>query len=266
MTTGALIFAFNNEKTDYIKLAAWSAKRIKKFLNIPTAVITDSDDLDQLASFDKVIKTSCETGGTRFFQDYNASVSWHNASRVDAYSLTPWEQTLVLDADYVVNTSNLSVVLDMHKDFLCFKNAKDITGKNDFIGMNTFGKHRYPMHWATVMMFRKSPAVQYIFDCMHMVKNNYAHYRHIYGFPDVNYRNDFALTIALSILSGHTQKIDTIPWPMFTVLPEDSIRFDNDEYVVEYSHDNKTKKINFRNIDVHVMGKSYLEKIIENTS
>ena len=34
MTTGALIFAFNNEKTDYVKMAAWSAERIRHFLNI----------------------------------------------------------------------------------------------------------------------------------------------------------------------------------------------------------------------------------------
>lgn len=52
MTTGALIFAFNNEATDYVSMAAWSAKRIRHYLKIPVAVVTDKPtDLD----FDRVI-------------------------------------------------------------------------------------------------------------------------------------------------------------------------------------------------------------------
>ena len=34
MTTGALIFAFNNEQTDYVKMAQWSAERIRHFLQV----------------------------------------------------------------------------------------------------------------------------------------------------------------------------------------------------------------------------------------
>ena len=41
MTTGALILAFNNEHTDYLAMAAWSADRIRQHLDIPVAVITD---------------------------------------------------------------------------------------------------------------------------------------------------------------------------------------------------------------------------------
>lgn len=266
MNTGALIYAFNNEKTDYVGIAAWNASRIRKYLQIPVAVVTDCKDQSRLKNFDKIISASAATGGSRYFEDLQDTVTWHNAARVDSYALSPWDQTLVVDADYVVNTSDLSVVLKSSKDFLCFKHAIDITGKNDFTGMNTFGRHKFPMYWATVMMFRKTSRVQYIFDCMQMVKNNYSHYKNLYGFPDQNYRNDFALTIALGILSGHTQNIDIIPWPMITVLPEDSVSYENDEYVVRYTQEGKSKRISFRGIDAHVMGKSYLEKIIESTS
>ena len=37
MSTGALIFAFDNENTGYLDLAAWSAERVKRFLKIPVA-------------------------------------------------------------------------------------------------------------------------------------------------------------------------------------------------------------------------------------
>jgi hypothetical protein len=48
MTTGALIFAFNNEQTDYVAMAGWSAERIRRHLKIPTAIITDADPTDPI--------------------------------------------------------------------------------------------------------------------------------------------------------------------------------------------------------------------------
>ena len=37
MTTGALIFAYNNDKINYVKMAAWTANNIKRHLKIPVA-------------------------------------------------------------------------------------------------------------------------------------------------------------------------------------------------------------------------------------
>ena len=119
MTRGALIFAFNNEHTDYVRMAAWSAERIHRYLDIPVAVVTNAPDrASELVAFDKVITAHSETGGTRWFEDYQATVSWHNAGRTDAYNLTPWDETLVLDADYVVNGSLLIQTFDVDTDFL----------------------------------------------------------------------------------------------------------------------------------------------------
>jgi hypothetical protein len=41
MTTGALIFAYNNEHIDYVAMAQWSAQNIERHLGIPTTIITD---------------------------------------------------------------------------------------------------------------------------------------------------------------------------------------------------------------------------------
>ena len=61
MTTGALIFAFNNEQTDYVAMASWSAQRIRRHLNIPVAVVTDDQDRARNLSFDQVIKAEPAT-------------------------------------------------------------------------------------------------------------------------------------------------------------------------------------------------------------
>jgi len=56
MTTGALIFAFDNESTDYVTMAGWSARNIRRWLNIPTAVVTDAPP--KIRDFEALIKSS----------------------------------------------------------------------------------------------------------------------------------------------------------------------------------------------------------------
>ena len=107
MTTGALIFAFNNEQTDYVALAGWNARNIRRHLNIPVAIVTVCTDPVRLRDFDRVIESRAESGGTRWFEDYQGTVTWYNAGRTEAFDLSPWDQTLVLDADYVVASDHL---------------------------------------------------------------------------------------------------------------------------------------------------------------
>lgn len=263
MTTGALIFAFNNEHTDYIAMAAWSADRIRRHLNIPVAVITDCTDTSRLSKFDRVIQADPVSGGTRYFDDYQQTVTWYNASRTDAYSLTPWNQTLLLDADYVVCGEQLGFVINSPQEFMCYRWAQDITSRDSFDGLNHFGQHKMPMWWATVIMFRRGNTAQYIFDSMTMVKNNWKHYKDLYHITSSQYRNDYALSIALGIVSGHTLKVDTIPWKLASVLPEHEItQIDQDVFEIKYQDQGRLKKMAWGMMDFHAMGKKHLGDII----
>lgn len=264
MTTGALIFAFNNEQTDYLAMARWSAKNIRRHLNIPVAVVTDRTGDSDVEGFDRVICTEPSSGGTRYFEDYAATVTWHNASRVDAYSLSPWDRTLVLDADYVVASRALQNVLNADRDFMSYRWATDMTTGQELENLNTFGRYKMPMRWATVMMFRKSNTAQYIFDCMQMVKDNWQHYRDLYSIDKSTYRNDFALSIALGIVSGHTNHVDDISWPLMSVMPEHTVKqLDTDSYEITYKDaDQKLNAVGWSGFDFHAMGKKHLENII----
>jgi hypothetical protein len=269
MTTGALIFAFNNEHTDYVRMAAWSAANIRRHLGIPVAVVTNVPDHELVkSSFDVVITANAESGGTRYFGDIGQTVTWYNAGRVDAYTLSPWDQTLVLDADYVVAGDELKKVLAMPQAFACHRWSSSVNGDQNFYqGNNWFGRPAMPMYWATVMMFRRSSTAQYIFDCMNMVRDNWSHYRDLYNIDRATYRNDYALSIALGIVSGHTQSVDSIPWTLLAVLPEHTItQLEPDFYEVIY-HDSHTRRkaLAFNGIDMHVMCKQHLENLIANT-
>jgi len=266
MTTGALIFAFNNEETDYLEMAAWSAENIRRHLGIPVAVVTDRTDANSDRRFDRVIEALPSTGGTRYFEDYAKTVSWHNAGRTNAYDLSPWDRTIVLDADYVVASSALNTVLKADSDFQCFRHAFDLTAGDYLDELNQFGQHGMPMWWATVMIFRRSNTAQYIFDCMNMIKHNWQHYRDLYGIQKSNYRNDFALSIALGIVSGHTGQVDEIPWELNSILPHTRVSrwIGLDGYLLEYTDsENKPKQLSFSGLDFHAMGKKHLGDIIE---
>ena len=266
MTTGALIFAFNNESTDYVSMAEWSARNIRRHLNIPTAIVTDVDPGDpRLTGFDQVILATASAGGTRWFEDYQATVTWYNAGRTDAYTLSPWDQTLVLDADYVVASDQLKSVLNSNQEFLAHAHAYDITGVDNFTGLNEYGEYHMPMTWATVMMFHKSTHAQLIFDCMQMIRDNWRHYKDLYQIASSTYRNDHALSIALGIVNGQTLEYQSIPWDLASVTPEHTVtRTSRDCYRIDYQDQHKRARwTTITNQDFHAMGKQHLEKIIE---
>jgi hypothetical protein len=265
MTTGALIFAFDNEQTDYVAMAGWCARNVHRHLDIPVAVVTNAPERARTYSgIDRVIEAVPESGGTRYFEDYQSVVTWHNAGRVDAYSLSPWDRTLVLDADYVVASSALKPILEYDTDFMCYKTAMNLATAQPMAGLNVFGRHDLPMYWATVMMFRKSNAAQYIFDCMTMIKQNWQHYRDLYGIDKATYRNDFALTIALGIVNGHTDQVDVIPWPLLTVMPDTELsEVEQDHYKVTFTDsEHRLRALSWAGTDFHAMGKRHLGEIV----
>jgi hypothetical protein len=259
---GALIFAFNNEQIDYVSLAAWSAHRIHHYLDIPVCLVTDIDAHNPV--FDCVIKTDSGPSTGRHFSDYGVNVVWHNGNRASAYELSPWDTTLVLDADYIVASNRLGTLLDIDQDFLAHNLAYDITGRNDFSGLNRFGRHRMPMWWATVMLFRRSKQAKLIFDSITMVRDHWSHYRHLFGNSQGTFRNDHALTIALGTVNGHILNHAAIPWSLASLTPEHQLsQIDKDSFRVDFViEDNKTRWIELREQDFHAMGKKNLGAIV----
>jgi hypothetical protein len=250
MTVGALIFAYNNEQIDYVAMAHWSAQNIKRHLNIPTTIITGD----------------IESTNQRYFEDVG-TVTWHNLNRMNAYELSPYDRTLVLDADYVVASNQLEVLLSADQDFMCHRWAYDVTGLQTFDDLNYFGAHRFPMWWATVMMFRRSTRAKLIFDSMLMIKNNWDHYRNLYANPRSTYRNDHALSIALNIENGHTLETTDIPWSLASLTPAHKLtQLEQDRYRVDYvTADQRSRWIELTT-DFHAMGKQQLGDIVANNS
>ena len=164
----------------------------------------------------------------------------------------------------MINSEDLKVVIESPQEFMCFRSAFNLARPEEEF-LNTFGTYRYPMYWATVMMFRKGNTAQYIFDAMQMIRENWTHYRDLYHIAQPTYRNDYALSIALGLVSGQTLKVDAIPWGMPSVVPENKLTLSNDTFWdIEYEDaQGKCKTVSIVGLDFHAMGKRDLGVIVE---
>ena len=264
MTAGVLLFAYNNDHIDYVKLAEWSAERIHRHLDLPVGIVTDAQTVDSV--FDYHIITDLPGSSGRYFADYDQLVEWKNGNRSSAFDLSPWDTTLVLDADYVVASDQLLQLLDSQQDFLTPANAYDVTGMATFDDLNVFGKFALPICWATVLFFRKTHRIKMLFDTVDMVRRNWHHYRALYQISRSAYRNDFAFAIAANLTHGQVLNWPSVPWSLASVVPEHRLaQVDADCFSVHYqTPDAKHKRTQLNQIDFHAMGKRDLGAIIGN--
>jgi len=266
MTTGVLIFAYNNEHIDYLAMANWSAKNIRKHLKLPVCVVTNHP-VPTNYEFEQVVCAATDSHNSRWFADINATVTWYNGNRSNAYELSPWDKTLVLDADYVVASDQLTQLLYINQSFLCHRWAYDVTGLQPFDDNNFFGQHQMPMSWATVMLFDRSKSSELIFESMQMIRDNWQHYRNLYGITKSTYRNDFALSIAMNIVDGHALSTPAIPWQLASVTPDHKLtQTAADSYRVDFITADKKARWMTLSQDFHAMGKHHLGEIIANNT
>jgi hypothetical protein len=99
---------------------------------------------------------------------------------------------------------------------------------------------------------------------MQMIRNNWQHYRDLYGIHQNNYRNDYALSIALGLVAGAEQSVHEIYGSMVNIMPEPRLTWiEQDHYEVEYINaDGQLKTMSWKGMDFHAMGKKHLEAIV----
>lgn len=264
MTKGVLFFAFDNDRLSYTDLAVWSARRIDRLLGLPVSIVTDRRDLPGTI-FDNVISFDPSTNhGSRYFSDISASVPWKNLDRCESYDLTPYDDTLVLDVDYVVASQDLLALFDRELDVVMPSMAFDVTGQRDFCDLNFFGAYRMPMSWATVLRFRKSTTAKMIFDMVRMIRDQWHHYRNIYRISEKRFRNDYAFAIASNTVYGHQGRWPSVPWKLATVEDVHTLSaIADDRFRVDFVDRHGIRRyVEMSNIDFHAMGKHNLGEVI----
>ena len=258
---GVVMFA-RNSKLDYMRIAQHNCKQIKKHLQLPVAVITDTKTRDESDTdmFDYVIMDDTKDRNFRTFYLRTESIRtpWLNGSRSDIYDLTPFDRTLLLDADYLILSSQYKKLFDLHTDFCCHYDVLDVTGMDVFRADSRLSPYTIPMVWATAIMFDKTDFVKSIFDFMKIIKEHWRYYSALYQFKPQVYRNDFALSIALHVLGGYGSNKYRIPWQLATLTSRAEI-VEYSDRGIKFLYDKEEKKFAGRvNQDIHIMDKKNL--------
>ena len=277
MSKGVLLFAFNNESLNYIKQANMLALRISKYLNLPTSVVTDIDVESKYPeytkNFDKIIKLERvqNSFNKRRYNDgtlHNRVLNFRNFGREVSYELSPYEETLVMDTDFIICNDKLKNVFAQKNDFMCYKDSAHIGNLGQVPEFENISDTSVEFYWATVLFFRKTPLNKIFFDLVKHIKENYIHYRNVYQFKNTMYRNDFSFSIAIHIMNGFQRGNFAVELPgkNFYSLDKDILIQMNDnelkflvekqKYLGEYTC------VKIKNSNVHVMNKFSLERMI----
>lgn len=224
MTQGVVIMAHNSAEIDYIKIACANALMIKKNLGVPVTIISDEGTmswattslgksfLDKCFQYIILVDVDYSFTNPRHFADTSFSskvLPFYNCNHWEIYDLSPYEETLFIDADYLIMSSELNKCWgsknDVMADYRIYTPSdcrEPYYKKLDNMGIKTY--------WATVIYFRKSSLAENMFSLMRHVQENYKYFRDLYCISSSMFRNDYALSIAIHTLNGFSDTFTVI--------------------------------------------------------
>jgi hypothetical protein len=238
---GVLILYSESKQIDYLRLSNLCARLADHYLGVPTTII----------------KIEPEQKGMRTFKYTgldHVKTEWNNIGRFNAYDLSPYDETILIDADYFVQTDHLANYFGSTHDFLCHTHSWDVTGLDQLSFDEHMSANRFKMRWATVCYFKKSTYAENIFRMWKSVHENYEYYSKLIGFSKEPYRNDFCVSIAHQVCAGYSN-IDTFKHnlPAITTL-NSVIDYGNKNWLILYEERNKFNVLRYSG-DLHCMNK-----------
>ena len=280
MSNGILIFAQNNSSVDYIKLAVFAAVQAKKYLDVPVSVVTDSPswlaESQPDHPFDQIIEVhdSSLTQKKAFFDGaiFSKTLEWKNFARNQAYNLSPYDTTLVIDSDYIINSDILKSAFDADLDFQIYSSSMDLADwrpRDEFIRIND---HSIKFYWATTFIFKKNPMMESFFDLISYIRANWDYFKMLYNIDASLFRNDYAFSIAIHIMNSKVEGTFAFELPgkmiytkdkdLLVEMKDNAMKFlvEKKDYNGEYIFA-KTA-----GLDVHVMNKFSLSRFIDGGS
>jgi len=274
MTRGVILIAKNNREIDYVKQAAFLSSRVKKYLGLPTTLITDSSDylkknsLEE--SFDNIIITKNSEHTVKKYRDgliYQNTLDFKNTDRSSVYSLTPYEETLILDTDLIVSDNTLNNCFDQRSDLMMYSNAFELSGWRDTSEFKYITDVGPKFYWATAVFFRKSPVIEIFFNLVTHIQENWPHYRKLYQIVSPVFRNDFAFSIAVHIMNGYTNDefVKEMPGTLYYTTDRDeliSLKDDEFLFILEKEDQSNYFMSKIKGKTVHVMNKYSLGRVI----
>ena len=220
MSQGIVFFAHNNTEIDYGSVAIANATMIKHHMGVDAiTLITDEGTMRHMnntwdkntidSAFENIKVTARRrVDNNKRYRDTRHTVNllpFYNVNRSTVYTESPYDETLVIDVDYLICNDTLNAVWNHKEDLLINNKSFDLlAGRHDhnFDRVDDFGIDFY---WATAFYFRKSEESKIFFNLLETIKSNYLYFKTLYGITSYNFRNDHAFSIAVHMFNGFTK-------------------------------------------------------------
>lgn len=282
---GVCFFAYNNDQLDYVKMALAAGKYVKKNLKLPVCLITDEGSESWLEEshskaiikevFDYIVITNdvMKKNRRRHFDSpwTEFAAQFNNSNKHKIYEYSPFEQTLLLDIDYIVKTDTLLKYFDNERPVCMFDNATTLRNELPALDERFLYDAGIKMWWSTVVYFNRSDFSKLFFDTWAHVADNYEFYQYLYNFPSKLFRTDYCVSIAVHILAGMQDTQEYLGNFDNTALvnmsqKDDIIKVQNANEWIMLAHNQKEVWENIlvkvQNQDIHVMNKRAFDRVL----
>jgi len=285
---GILMFAHNNNEIDYFKLAITNALLIQKHMGLTAKQITIVTDtasynygketlgtaLIKSASTSIIINEKdpmFKKQNMRLYKDTShrpQTLSFYNVNRADAYNISPYDETILIDCDYLVLSDALNACWGHHNDLMMNYSYKDIMFERpkEVLRLSATG---VTMYWATVVYFRKTEFAESFFEIVKHVREHREYYQDMYNWKGSVFRNDYAFSVAAHMISGFKdQGLEQLPMPeLYKTFDLDDIHEVNTTtgaltlFIEKINCTGEYVLTKWQGVDLHVMNKWAINRI-----
>jgi hypothetical protein len=240
VTNGVFLFCNNNGVFPYHELVPICAWFVKKHLGVPVCLAADTATMqliDAIPGIDRLLDHRIITDvpdhrGDRYYMDITgdteSSVSgpFLNTNRHTVYDLTPFDETLMIDLDFIVMNDYLNSVWGSESPLQINNTTAGLTADKaaHIEHIHALG---IPLYWATVIYFRKSEEARLFFQGIEHIRQHFDYYSKLYRFNNYMFRNDYATSIMVHAMNGGLGE-HAIQWPV-QALPDPVLLFAWDE-------------------------------------
>jgi hypothetical protein len=274
-TKGYLILAQNNGPDDYVRMAYVLALSIKVSQQEVTSVslITDTPDSvpDQYkAVFDNIIEIP--------WYDDALNSTWKIENRWKIYHITPYDETVLLDADmlFLTNVDHWWKYLSKKYDLFITSNVK--TYRNELVTNNyyrkAFVRNNLPNTYSAFTYFKKSQFSKEFWLLVEIISKNWEEFynRFLPNYKSKYLSMDLVFALAIKILDIEDQVTTNFNYPTFVHMKSIVQNWQkiSNEWIelvpISFNKECELKIGNFQQTGIfHYTEKKFLNRDIENS-
>ncbi len=222
-TKGLLYYAHNNEIINYLRLAICSALTARYQLNdFRAMVVTDKYSLESLSKTDrnllgdlfefiKIDNTFFDRKNYRsvmYVYENKGTQPWYNRTRPNAYEDSIYDETILVDADFIFQDNLLDNIWGSENPVIMSKKTIPLitqatAKKTNLPEEEMISNFTIPLYWATIVYFNRDQFAKEFFSKINEIHKSYSYYKSLFQIDDSLYRNDYSFSIALHLMNGY---------------------------------------------------------------